>query len=135
LHKFSFYVIIESGEKEYTYYYGTRKRMYPSGRFQGWYQINAYVDPETGKVIEEREPFPSSLERIKDEFIGEIEDEFHVFIEEGDITVGESNVKPELIDEIDTPIKKVRLERIVDKPVPKGYYPTRDWARVLERYI
>ena len=138
------YIIIEKGVREYTWEglwrgkWIKRKivRKYPSGAFQGWYECDALVKPDTMEVLTEEEPFKSAIRKIKEDFVDEISKEwFYATYDPEDVTVGESNVIPKSED-IGKPPKKIRVARTVDKPVPPKHYPTEDWfSPTLDRWI
>jgi hypothetical protein len=127
------YCIIEQKEKRYYYRRRWIRRKYPKGRFQAWYQHDAYVDPETGEVKTDVEPYPSNIAKMRGDFVEELAEKFYAFIREEDITVGESNITG-LDEDLGKPIKKVLIERTVEE-APPGYYPTRTWQESLEKWL
>lgn len=127
----NFYLIIEEKEKMYIYPRptGRRWRRYPKGAFNARFQSDATIDP-TGKVIISDE----DMKLMKMSMVYELETEFEVLVDAGDITVGESNVIP-APEEIGKPPYKVSISRTVEKPVPTGYFPREDWEKTVGEYL
>lgn len=132
----SLYIIIESREKEYTFRdkKGRVKRItrrYPSGRFQSTWECDATLDPATDEYTKVDD---DDLAAMKSDFIYELETEFEVFYDIGDVTVGAANVIPDQAD-VGKPPKKLTLERTVDKPVPPGSSPKEDWQTKIAKFL
>ncbi len=127
----SLYIIVESGEKSYTYPppTGRRYRRYPSGKFQSTWEADGEVDP-TGKI----KVAEDDMNLMKRDFCYELEQEFECYYDVGDVTEGVASVIPNQT-EVGKPPKKLTLERVVDKPVPENYYPKDSWQKTIGEFL
>jgi len=141
------YIIIQEGEKTYRERrkslatarkhgkYVTVTVRYPRGRFQAWFQIDAWVIPETGTVLDELDPTYTLIKQyviphINDEFA----DEFHLLpFDPKDFTIGTTST---ILDDEDLgkPPIKVKVERTVENVKP---YHTikKPWEKTVSEEI
>ena len=108
---------------------------YPRGRFQAWFQIDAWVIPETGTVLDELDPTYTLIKQyviphINDEFA----DEFHLLpFDPKDFTIGTTST---ILDDEDLgkPPIKVKVERTVENVKP---YHTikKPWEKTVSEEI
>jgi hypothetical protein len=123
----SAYIIIEEG---FSIWKG-KKVQYPKGQFQGDYELDAYKDLLTGEIMEEKEPYPSNLARIKEEFVREVGEEFHAYFRPEDVNIAISNIVPSPQD-VGKPIRKVRIARMVgERAIP----PRKSWEKTLDKWL
>ena len=126
------YVIIDEGVKTYRKprkspetarkhgKYVTVTVRYPRGAFQAWIQLDAWVIPETGTVLDELEPTNTLLrEYVIPHVNREFEEEFHVLpFRTEDFVRGETSTI--LGDEdLGKPPIKVKVERTVEDVKPE----------------
>jgi len=142
------YIIIERGEKTYHVkrksmktarkhgYYVKVTRKYPKGRFQAWFQIDCWVLPETGAILEELDPTSMLIrDYVMPEIIDEIDDKFHIRFTREDFTIGETS-KILGDEDLGKPPKKIRVERTIEqKKLALDEYPKKDYPYLEERFV
>lgn len=134
------YLIIEEGEHEYPrdrpYYEYHKPRYrrlrvrvrYPKGRFQSLLQCDGFIDPDTGVIKRDTDPFLTLEKVMRREVADEFMEEFSLkSLEPEDLTLGEASLVPGE-EEIGKPPLKLYIAR-TDEETGK------EWRTTVNRYI
>ena len=135
------YLIIEGGEHEYPreegkryiyrkpHYRSTRQNVkYPKGRFQSILQCDSFIDPATGGLRTDIDPFKTLEGEMRHEVADEFIEEFSLkALNPDDLTLGEVNIVAGE-EEIGKPPFKLHISR-TDENTGK------EWRTTINRYI
>jgi len=137
----SLYLIIEAGSHVYPreegayyeyrrpYYRKARHTVkYPKGRFQSILECDCFLDPETGELQTDRDPFMTLEDVMRAEVADEIMEEFSLkSVDSGDLTLGVVSTLAQE-DDIGKPPFKVSISRTYEGT-------GKEWKTVIERFI
>lgn len=135
------YLIVEGGEHEYPreegkryiyrkpQYRSTRNRVrYPKGRFQSILQCDSFIDPKTGELNTDIDPFKTLEGVMKAEVADEFIEEFSLKeLDPNDLTLGVVNIIAGE-EEIGKPPLKLYISRTDEET---GH----DWKTTINKYL
>jgi len=134
------YLIIEAGEHTYPrdgghytlykpHYRKVRQTVkYPKGRFQSILECDAFIDPSTGEIRMDLDPFKTLDGVIRAEVADEFMEEFSLkTLNPYDLTLGETSIIPGT-EEIDKPPLKLYISRTDEET-------GREWKTTINKYI
>jgi len=114
------------------------RRKYPKGKFEVLFQLDAFVEPGTDTVIQDKDPFffflnPDNRESLTSEAANLLFETFTVSFLPRQFTVGITNLLADE-DEIGRPPKVIRVARSVEGPAPPDAFPKEDWQKDIDDY-
>jgi len=135
------YLVIQEGEHTYPrdegrhyiyrkpHYRSTRNRVrYPKGRFQSILQCDSFIDPGTGELRTDIDPFRTLENTMRSEVSNEFIEEFSLKeMNPEDLTLGVVNIIPDEA-ELSKPPYKISISRTDEET-------GREWKTMINRYI